>query len=50
MGGTIWCYTIDPSVEKEECYPHFYCKNTITSNAVVSKDVKYQDPLNVFSA
>ena len=29
MGGTIWCYTDDQLVEKEECLPVDFCKNTL---------------------
>ena len=50
MDGSIWCYTTDPSTPKEKCLPMGYCENTLNSNGVTSKTVKYNDPPFVLSA
>lgn len=38
-GTTIWCYTNDPNLVREECYPVNFCYNTIISNGILSKSV-----------
>ena len=49
MGGTIWCYTTDTGLEKEECVPVDFCKNTLSSKGVTSKIVQYDDSPIVLS-
>ena len=48
--GSIWCYTTDSNIEKEECFPINFCKNTLSSKGVTSKIIEYDDPSVVFSA
>ena len=50
MGGSIWCYTTDPSIAKEECLPIGFCENTLTKNGITSSTIQFGDPLIVFSA
>ena len=46
---TIWCFTTDPLVVKEECRPVDYCKNTLKSNGITTKTVKFNDQIPVIS-
>ena len=47
--GTIWCFTTDPLVVKEECVPINFCKDTLISTGISSKTIKFNEPTHLFS-